>query len=219
MKKIVSNLRFNDKHQLVCKGKNGKFCPVFKKQGRLDGACATYSVIMNLLILSLISDTDTHWNAEYKTKEIKKLFKVFCNDNGMHRAGQTFYKITKMLRSSFGTVIDVQHTATTCSEWDTIDMIVSVVNKMKIPVIMSISDGKEWGHAMLVVGYEKEKDTITRLFCLDPSGDYIHGNKRWNASIDIKKERKNPFAYISSLEGEKLKRFVSLADIMILTKL
>ena len=68
MKKMVDNLRFNDKSQLVCKGKNGKECPVFKKQGSLDGACATYSVIMNLLILGVISDVDTRIYAEHKNK-------------------------------------------------------------------------------------------------------------------------------------------------------
>ena len=98
MRKIVSNLRFNDKRQLVCKGKNGKECPVFKKQGSLDGACATYSVIMNLLILGAISDTDTRICAEHKNKYTKKLFEVFCNDYGMHRNGQTFYKIKRMLK-------------------------------------------------------------------------------------------------------------------------
>ena len=47
MKKMVDNLRFNDKSQLVCKGKNGKECPVFKKQGSLDGACAILESMLN----------------------------------------------------------------------------------------------------------------------------------------------------------------------------
>ena len=43
---IVDNLKIQN-NELVCKDKTGRYKPVFKKQGDLDGACATYSVIMN----------------------------------------------------------------------------------------------------------------------------------------------------------------------------
>lgn len=218
MKKIVSNLKFNEKNQLVCKGRNGKFCPVFKKQGSLDGACATYSVVMNLLILSVISDTDTKIYAEHKTRDIKKLFKVFCNDHGMHREGQTFYKIQNMLLDSFGKVIDVKHTCTKCSAWETLDRIVTIIKNDDKPVIVSVHNNYMC-HAMLAVGYEKDDDKITRLFLLDPGGDYIHGRKRWNAEIQVNKERKNPFSYISSTDGIKSKSYVELDDILILSRL
>ena len=94
MKIIVSNLHIRNK-QLVCKGKNGKLAPVFKKQGSHDGACATYSVIMNLLIIGVISGSDTKINVEHKNPDVKKLFQVFCCDYGMHRNGQTFFQDKK----------------------------------------------------------------------------------------------------------------------------
>lgn len=217
MKKIVQNLRFNEKRQLVSKGKNGKECPVFKKQGTLDGACATYSVIMNLLILGVISDTDTRICAEHKTRYTKKLFKVFCNDYGMHRNGQTFYKIKRMLNEGFGNVVDVQHTNTKSSGMDSLNNIVSVINE-GLPVVISISNSR-LSHAMLAIGYEKENDDVTRLFCLDPSGDYINGGYRWNATIDINTNRKNIFSYQSVLEGKKSSQFVDLDDILIIREL
>lgn len=215
MRKVVSNLKFNDKNQLVCKGRNGKYCPVFKKQGSLDGACATYSVIMNLLILGVISDSDTKICVEHKNREVKKLFKVFCNDYGMHRNGQTFYKIKKMLLESFGDVINVKHTNVNSNSWDVIDNVINVLIEVD-PVIISVSNSS-LSHAMLAVGFEKENGEISKLLCLDPDGDYIHGRKRWNASIDIKKGRKNPFIYLSNLEGIKSKYYVELDDILILS--
>lgn len=215
MRKVVSNLKFNDKNQLVCRGKNGKFCPVFKKQGSLDGACATYSVIMNLLILGVISDADTKICVEHKNKDVKKLFKVFCNDYGMHRNGQTFYKIKKMLLESFGDIINVKHTNVKSNSWDVIDNVINVLIEGE-PVIISIYNSS-LNHAMLAIGFEKENGEITKLLCLDPDGDYIHGRKRWNASIEIKKGRKNPFVYISTLEGIKLKSYVELDDILIIS--
>lgn len=219
MIKIVQNLRFNDKRQLVCKGKNGKECPVFKKQGSLDGACATYSVIMNLLILGVISDTDTRINAEHKNKETKKLFEVFCNDYGMHRDGQTFYKIKRMLKEGFGSVVDVQHTNNKHSGLDSLENIVSVVNE-GLPVVISISNNS-LNHAMLAVGFEKIGGAVKRLFCLDPSGDYIRGHHRWNSTIDINTSRKKTFCYQSVLEGEKCRhrQYVDLDDILIIRKL
>ena len=218
MKKFVRNLRFNDKRQLVCKGKNGKECPVFKKQGSLDGACATYSVIMNLLILGVISDSDTRICVEHKNKDTKRLFKVFCNDYGMHRNGQTFYKIKKMLLEGFGNVVDVQHTNTKSESLDTLNNIVSVLDE-GLPVIISVFNNSGLNHAMLAIGYEIDKEEVKRVFCLDPSGDYILGRQRWNATIDVNTKRKNIFAYQSILEGEKRKSFIDLDDILIIRTL
>ena len=217
MKKVVSNLFFTTNNQLVCKGKNGKACPVFKKQGSLDGACATYSVIMNLLILSVISDSDTRIYVEHKNKDVKNLFKVFCNDYGMHRDGQTFFKIRRMLLESFGKYIDIKHTNTKNSGWQSLDNIVSALNT-DIPVVISVSNSTMC-HAMLAVGYEKIENNITRILCLDPSGNYIHGKKRWNATINIDSERKRPFRYESVLEGNLSNSYVELDDILIISKL
>ena len=92
---IVDNLRIQN-NEPVCKDKTGRYHPVFKKQGDLDGACATYSVIMDLLILGVITEKETHVNEEHKTRDTEKLFKVFCNDYGMHRNGQICWQsVTK----------------------------------------------------------------------------------------------------------------------------
>ena len=95
--------------------------------------------------------------------------------------------------------------------------IVSIIDE-GLPVIISISNNYMC-HAMLAVGYEKEEDEVSRVFCLDPSGDYIHGRKRWNAIIDVNMTRKNVFIYESVLEGKKQRPFVDLDDILILRKI
>lgn len=218
MKKIVSNLHIRNK-QLVCKGKNGKLAPVLKKQGSLDGACATYSVIMNLLILGVISGSDTKINVEHKNPDVKRLFKVFCCDYGMHRNGQTFFKIRRMLKESFNNVIDVNYSNTQSTSWETLISIVANIDS-DLAVIISIeNENQSWDHAMVAVGYKRENDEISRLLCLDPSGDYIHGHKRWNSIIDISKKRKHPFVLHSSDEGISYKSYVELSDILLITKL
>ncbi len=195
--------------ELVCKDRSGKYRPVFKKQGSLDGACATYSVIMDLLILGVIYEADTHINAEHKSPMTKKLFKVFCNDNGMHREGQTFFKITRMLKESFSEVITPDHQLT--EGWSSVGRIVDCI-KNDIPVIVSTED-----HSMLAVGYETAAGVPSKILCLDPSGDYIHGRKRWNTEIDLY-EGKKTMSYRSVIEGLPFEDKVHLEDIIILIK-
>lgn len=199
--------------ELVCKDRSGKFHPLFKKQGSLDGACATYSVVMNLLILGVIYESDTRVNAEHKSRTTKKLFKVFCNDYGMHRDGQTFYKIKRMLNESFASIITTEHKLT--ENQDSVDYIVECIDN-DIPVIISIS-ASNFAHAMLAVGYETQDDVPSRILCLDPSGDYIRGRKRWNAEIGLSQGRKT-VSYSTVAEGIPSISFVHLDDILILTK-
>ena len=212
---IVDNLKIQNS-ELVCKDISGRYKSVFKKQGSLDGACATYSVIMNLLILGVISEKDTWINASHKTKEAKKLFKVFCNDYGMHRNGQTYFKIKKMLIESVSSVVSVVHKLTT--DKDSVAVIKETIDS-RIPIIISIGDNKndDWGHAMLAIGYEEnDRGLVSKILCLDPSGDYIHGRKRWNSEIQI-----TPKQYRLSTEwdGKSItNKIVTLEDVLIITK-
>ena len=211
MRKVLPQLKMQE-GELVCKDRSGKYRPLFKKQGSLDGACATYSVIMDLLILGTIYEKDTHIQVEHKSANTKKLFKVFCNDYGMYRDGQTFFKINKMLKESFSKIITSVHKMTIAES--SINTIVEGIDD-NIPVVMSISNAK-LNHAMLAIGYEKEGEKITKILCLDPSGDYIHGRRRWNAEITINNNYKGD--YCSVIEGKKEVCGVDLEDILIITK-
>lgn len=212
---IVDNLKIQS-GELVCKDSTGRFKSVFKKQGSLDGACATYSVIMNLLILGVISEKDTWINASHKTKEAKKLFKVFCNDYGMHRNGQTYFKIKKMLIESVSSVVNVVHKLTT--DKDSVAIIKETID-IRLPIIISIGDriDDEWGHAMLAIGYEEnDRGLVSKILCLDPSGDYIHGRKRWNSEIQITPKQ---YRLSTIWDGAKItNKIVTLEDVLFITK-
>ena len=212
MRKVVSQLKMQDR-ELVCKDRSGKYRPVFKKQGSLDGACATYSVIMDLLILGAIYEADTHIYAEHKNRTTRKLFKVFCNDYGMHREGQTFFKITRMLNESFSNVIYPEHRLT--KDWASVECIVESIQN-DTPVIISVQNSS-FAHAMLAIGYESENGVPNKILCLDPDGDYIHRKKRWNAEI-VLCEGKKTTTYRSSNEGLPYECKVQLDDIIIITK-
>ena len=209
---IVDNIKMQNGY-MVCRDKTGYYKPVFKKQGCLDGACATYSVIMNLLILGVISEKDTWINVKHKTKEAKKLFKVFCNDYGMHRNGQSYFKIKKMLLESISSVVNVVHKLTT--DKDSVAIIKKTIDS-RIPIIISIGDNTDdWGHAMLAIGYEdNDKGNVSKILCLDPSGDYIHGQKRWNSEILITPKQ---YKLSTVWRGKKTTKIITLEDVLIIT--
>ena len=210
---VVDNLKLQNR-ELVCIDKTGRYKPMFKKQGCLDGACATYSVIMNLLILGVIAEKDTHISVEHKTKETRKLFKVFCNDYGMHRNGQTYFKIKKMLNESFSTIVTTTHRLT--SDRDSVEVIKETIDS-RIPIIISVGEkSSDWGHAMLAIGYElNDRGGIYKILCLDPSGDYIHGRKRWNAEIQITPKQ---YRLTTVWNGLSTTKNVTLDDVLIITK-
>lgn len=211
---IVDNLKIQN-GKLVCKDSTGRFKTVFKKQGSLDGACATYSVIMNLLILGVISEKDTQINAIHKTKEAKKLFNVFCNDYGMHRSGQTYFKIKKMLLESISSIVNVVHKLT--SDKASVEIIKETLDS-GIPIIISIGceNDEDCGHAMLAIGYEgNAMGDVDKILCLDPSGDYIHGRRRWNAEIKITPKQ---YRLSTVWDGIKTTKVVTLDDVIIIKK-
>lgn len=208
---IVSALKLEN-GTLVCKGKSGRMYSVFKKQGDLDGACATYCVIMNLLILGTINGSDTEIRAVHNNPETKRLFREFCEFHGMHRDGQTYQMIQRMLNRSMGDVVNVKRRDK--KNLSSVELIAETIKEYDIPVIMSIT-----GHAMLAVGIEEENGVVTKILCLDPSGDYMnHTNKRWNSEIQIIRDGRTSFKYVSKIEGNWTEENTRLWDVLVIRK-
>ena len=212
MKRTVVSALHLDNGTLVCKGKSGRMYSVFKKQGDLDGACATYCVIMNLLILGTINGSDTEVRAKHSNPDTKRLFREFCEYHGMHRDGQTYQMIQRMLKRSMGDVVEVKRRET--KNLYSVEVIAETIKEYDIPVIMSIT-----GHAMLAIGVEEECGLVTKILCLDPSGDYMnHTNKRWNSEIKIIRDGRTQFKYKSKVEGEWMEENTRLWDVLVISK-
>jgi hypothetical protein len=214
MKRTIVSALHLDNGTLVCKGKSGRMYSVFKKQGDLDGACATYCVIMNLLILGTINGSDTEVGAKHSNPDTKRLFREFCEYHGMHREGQTYQMIQRMLKRSMGDVVQVKRRDT--KNLSSVIVIAETIKDKDIPVIISIT-----GHAMLAVGVEEDGGEVTKILCLDPSGDYMnHTNKRWNSEIQIIRDGRTSFKYVSRVGGlpPKDNDYTRLNDVLIITK-
>jgi hypothetical protein len=216
--KIISSLDLNS-NGLQCKDKSGKYKSVLLRQGTMDGACATYSVMMNLLILRAINKSDTDVYAEHKSKATKKLFDVFCNSYGMHRNGQSFVKIKKMLTESFQTEVICERRNSDNEK--SIDYIKDFVLN-DLPVVISVETSK-FAHALLAIGIEYEEIQIenveteivpTKIFCLDPSGTELKNNY-WNSLIVLNPKTKGKkYKYHYLVDNEVYN--VSLKDILLI---
>lgn len=210
---IIDRLTLQD-GVLSCNDRTGKPHPVFKKQGDLDGACATYSVIMSLLMLGVIYDHDTQVYSKPKDWHTRRLINTFLCYNGMHHQGQSFIKIRKMLLESFGSKVSCTRRATTNEA--SVDVITEILDS-GLPVVMSVI----WpggGHAMVAVGYEHVGGEVTRILCLDPSGK-VPANRHWNAEVRLDTGSSNSkYKYLySNGVGDDLD--VSLDDLLIIDRL
>ena len=71
---------------------------------------------------------------------------------------------------------------------------------------------------MLAIGYEEnDKGDVSKILCLDPSGDYIHGRKRWNAEIRITPKQYRLYTVWEGIKPTNIK-VVTLDDVIIINK-
>ena len=209
---IIPSLVLNQKG-LQAKDKSGKLIDICLHQGSLDGACAVYSVFMNLLILEKISLNDIQVYKESKDPETRKLCKKLLVDSGMHHDGQHFSTIRSILNETIGSRIVAKNPRAT--QRDVIPLIVAHL-KCDYPVVISVVFRNGDAHALLCVGYEGSEENPSKLFCLDPSAAKIF-NHYWNTVIDLERINNNSiysFRYITS--DLNMVFDVSLNDILLI---
>ena len=154
---------------------------VHHQQGDLDGACAVYSVIMNLLILGMIEKEEicVYSSIDKRTRK-GKLLSYLLEKQGLVRDGYCFRTLAKDIRD-YANFTANQKLAK--SREDAINIIQKSIENDS-PIIISVF-GEEWAHALLAIGIEhNENDVPTKLLCLDPgvpSPIYTY----WNCIIDV----------------------------------
>ena len=177
--KIVSNLKLHPQKGLLSKDSTGKWIDVHHQQGDLDGACAVYSVIMNLLILGMIDKEEICvYSSIDKRKRKGKLLSYLLEKQGLVRDGYHFRTLAADIRYAF-----TANQKLAKSREDAINIIqTSVANDS--PIIISVF-GEEWAHALLAIGIEyNENDIPTKILCLDP-GAPSPICTYWNCIIDV----------------------------------
>lgn len=161
------------------------------RQGELDGACGLYSVAMCLNILGvfdsdLINATDLSGLAREERK-----FVDILNDYGLYRLGLTARQIVLILNKHFSSrVIASSHSNSGENEDSRSAFAQHIIDNIDndLPTILMISyPNEEYGHWIVVVGYQfGEDNVINKFFCLDsgvasPKVCYWNGILNWSS--------------------------------------
>lgn len=189
---------------------NRKWQSVHLQQGDMDGACAVYSMMMNLIVLKVFTRNQvTNLNTSFKGNTSKgRLFKEFFVTQGLCRGGFYFSEIKEKLSHSFAKEVMSSARQYMISQ----SAQASYVEELKkgiddnLPLVTAITF-KGGAHAILAIGYEEEEGVIRKIFCLDP-GHAISQTALWN-SVIILNEGKGMYChqYITDKDDENV--FVS----------
>ena len=140
---------------------NRKWQPIHLQQGEMDGACAVYSMMMNLLILKVLNLKTT-----FKGNTAKgRLFKEFFVTEGLCRDGFYFSEIKEKLSHSFAkevTSSPLQYTASLSDQTSFVEELRTAIDS-DTPLITALSF-KGGAHAVLAIGYEENKKTVSRKY-------------------------------------------------------
>ena len=184
---------------------NRKWQPVHLQQGEMDGACAVYSMMMNLLILKVLTRNQVvNLNTTFKGNTAKgRLFKEFFVTEGLCRDGFYFSEIKEKLSHSFAKEVTssaLQYTASLSDQTSFVEELRTAIDS-DTPLITALSF-KGGAHAVLAIGYEEQKDVVKKIFCLDPSYA-ISPTSFWNGVIILNEgEGKYSHQYITDKDED-----------------
>lgn len=184
MIKIIDSLYLTEDG---CSIKNRRYQPVHIRQGDIDGACAIYALMMNLLILKTIrrSHLDDVFNRIKTSPEIERLFHELFDKHGLVRGGLLFEDLARMTNRTFGTVVTAKFYDEDSEEAEDgfIEQIQQTID-LDRPIILGIDFKGGGGHAVLAIGYERDAEGLFNIFCLDPAYD-CKPTSYWNMVISL----------------------------------
>ena len=186
---------------------NRKWQPIHLQQGEMDGACAVYSMMMNLLILKVLTRSQVvNLNTTFKGNTAKgRLFKEFFVTEGLCRDGFYFSEIKEKLSHSFAKEVTssaLQYTASLSDQTIFVEELKTAING-NLPLVTAISF-RGGAHAILAIGYEEQEGVVEKIFCLDP-GYTINHTSFWNSVIILNKGKgKYSHQYITDKDDDNV---------------
>lgn len=156
---------------------NRRWQPIHLQQGEMDGACAVYSMMMNLLVLKVLTRSQVvNLNTTFKGNTAKgRLFKEFFVTEGLCRDGFYFSEIKEKLSRSFAKEVAasvLQYTASLSDQASFVKELKAAIDD-NLPLVTAISF-RSGAHAILAVGYEEQEGDVEKILCLDPGYTINH---------------------------------------------
>jgi len=152
------------------------------RQGELDGACAVYSMMMCLVIEKIIKRniiTNVPESLRRNTSD-GRLINHFLEKQGMVVDGYELKILKDELQSTFRKKVNPYYYS--ADEYDLQAVIKEAINSNQ-PVEINFSRKRQYGHAVVIIGYKEEKDK-TSFYCLDP-GYPMEECQIWNNVLEV----------------------------------
>ena len=152
------------------------------RQGELDGACAVYSMMMCLVIEKIIKRniiTNVPESLRRNTSD-GRLINHFLEKQGMVVDGYELKNLQDELQSAFRKKVKSYYYSV--EECDLLDVIKEAIDNNH-PVEIVFSRKRQYGHAVVIIGYKEEKDK-TSFYCLDP-GYPMEECQIWNNVLEV----------------------------------
>ena len=178
---IINNKLKLNLHGLRVKASDGSWIDLHCQQGRLDGACAVYSLVMALLSIGYLEEKDISVYEKFDKRTAKGRFlHNLMDEQGLVRNGFYLSTLAKKVRESLSDLEVVYHR----KEDLVLDEIEDGILNYN-PVVISVENDMMC-HAILVIGIEYDEDeTLRKLLCLDP-GYALPQTCYWNCVIELK---------------------------------
>lgn len=216
MIKIIDSLYLTEDG---CSIKNRSYQPVHIRQGDIDGACAIYALMMNLLILKTIrrSHLDDVFNRIKTSPEIERLFHELFDRHGLVRGGLLFEDLARMTNRTLGTVVTAKFYDEDSEEAEDgfIGQFQQTID-LDRPIILGIDFKGGGGHAVLAIGYERDAEGLVNIFCLDPAYD-CKPTSYWNMVISLYQFR-SKYKHQCLTENPYNCPAIKISDILLVTK-
>ena len=212
----MASIFINDKLRLSRQGLQVKdseshWTELHCQQGRLDGACVVYSVVMALLSIGYISNEDIDVNKDPnpdKRTDKGKLLSKLLDERGLVRDGYYLRTMSIILRDLCSELSISYH-----KKGETLVSKIQDGIESSFPVVISVNNN-DMGHGILVIGVEYDKNkNVSKLLCLDP-GFSIDDTSYWNCIIDVSKKGSGEYPYWYVTSDNKSK--VEIKDIIII---
>lgn len=152
------------------------------RQGELDGACAVYSMMMCLVIEKIIKRniiTNVPESLRRNTSD-GRLINHFLEKQGMVVDGYELKNLQYELQSAFRKKVKSYYYSV--EEFDLLDVIKEAIDNNH-PVEIVFSRKRQYGHAVVIIGYKEEKDK-TSFYCVDP-GYSMEECQIWNNVLEV----------------------------------
>lgn len=155
------------------------------RQGELDGACAVYSMMMCLVIekiikRNIITNVPESLKSLRRNTSDRRLINHFLEKQGMVINGYELKILKDELQSAFRKKVAPCYYS--ADEYDLTAVIKEAIDSNQ-PVEIKFSRKRQYGHAVVIIGYKEEKDK-TSFYCLDP-GYPMEECQIWNNVLEV----------------------------------